>query len=299
MEYINDFNNFKESKINEEFIGKLIKKAKDSLSIGFSKMFGSAKKVNKLIDEYTNEVMEIWTEKRDSLKKLNGLIKSDEEKGKEIEEEINRLKEIDENYKEQKKLLKQKFDIKFKDIEKNEKKDSIKNYIILRKIELQQSILKQELDVLVGEANEKDIENDYIKNAISNIKKEVSDFEEKKEKEEKKLKEAQESDKKKFNMDEAMENPSDYINDNSEFLEYSFSEGEKMLVWLYKVSEESDLDSFTKSKKEYKGTELFYADEKSQEETKDGEIAVSKDGENLDKWFSIDKKKIIKLVKDE
>lgn len=166
MKYIKTYESFKNDKINEGIFGKLFGKLKNKLSMGFSKMFGSAAKVDKLIEEYKNEILKAQEQKRLLLKNYGDYIKSVKDGG---ETDENKLKEIKANYKKaddtttkQLEIIKQKFDIKFNAIVKEEENPKIKDFITLKKLEMQQELLQDELSVIFKDSGlkEEDVKDD-------------------------------------------------------------------------------------------------------------------------------------------
>lgn len=158
MKFIKTYESFKNSKderLNEEFLGKLFSGLKNKLSQGFSNMFGSSAQVDKLIEEYKKEIITAQQKKKVSLKALGDYFKAVKAGGEKDELKIKELKgnidAADKNYQEQVKLIKQKFDLKINDVIKEEKNDKIKNYIQLKKIEMQQDLLKDEMQSILGD----------------------------------------------------------------------------------------------------------------------------------------------------
>ncbi len=158
-------------KTNEEFIGGLIKGLGDKISVNFSKMFGSASKADKLMDQYKKEISSAHASKLATLKAYGEYIKIDQ---KDEDKENQLFKNIDaasQKFDEQIKLIKQKFDIKFSDIVDNEKNKKIQNYINLKKIEMQQELLSQEVKLMLTDSgmDEKDIQDPRAKELLKEI----------------------------------------------------------------------------------------------------------------------------------
>jgi hypothetical protein len=163
MKYIKTFESFKfdkSDKVDEGFLGKLFGKMKNKLSMGFSKQFGSAKEVDKLMGEYKAEIMKAEGQKKNILVEYGKYLKSVKDGG-EVDE--NKAKEVGANYKKaevnfdkQLEIIKQKFDIKFKEIMDEEENDKIKNFVTLKKLEMQQEILQNELSTTLTDAGLKD-----------------------------------------------------------------------------------------------------------------------------------------------
>jgi hypothetical protein len=160
MKYIRTYESFKnksKQSVNEEFLGSLFKKLKNSLSMGFSKMFGSAAKVDEIIEEYEKELkaakrpyLENWTkwlkEKQDSIDGKEGdeSAKSDE-KQKLLDQLNQQNQKLMKLYNDNREKIKQKFDLKIKDATADEDNPKIKNYINLKKLELEQRLIQDEI----------------------------------------------------------------------------------------------------------------------------------------------------------
>lgn len=183
MKYIRTYESFKSSnteKLNEEFIGNLFKGLKNKLSLGFSKMFGSASKVEKVIEDYKKEIILKQEQKKLALTALGVYFKTVKDGGEKDAEKIKELKNnitvADKNYQEQVKLIKQKFDLKFNEITKEEKNDKIKNFITLKKIEMQQDLLQSEMTAILGEdLKPEDIDDPEFKEILQVIQKKTED----------------------------------------------------------------------------------------------------------------------------
>jgi len=250
-------------RINEEFIGKLFGKLKDKLSLGFSKMFGTAKEVEEMFKKYESEILKRQEVQNKTLSdyaeyiaqvKMSG--EKDENKIKELTTKIETARG---KFQEEVKLLKQKFDIEFKSITDKEENPKIKNYITLKKIELQLSLLNKETESLLGEGKltEEDIDNDPILKSIKEKSEEL-------EKEAKKTKEFLESEEKQtgFNLDSAKEltdkkNPEPYVWEESPYTKdtYKFEKGDE--IFYFSVSNYKD----SQDKKGYKGTKATVVEE--------------------------------------
>lgn len=176
------YNKYKKSKaVNEEFIGKLFQGLKDKLSIGFSKMFGNASQADKIMEAYKAEIIEAQAKKREALKAFGEYFKSIQDGG---EKDPNKIKELkknydvaSKNYDEQIKLIKEKFDIKFKEVIDSEENKKIVNYIKLKKIEMQQELLAEENKALLSDGGLKpeDIKDEEFKNMLSEIGKKMEE----------------------------------------------------------------------------------------------------------------------------
>jgi hypothetical protein len=198
MKYIKRFESFKQTSVNEEFLGSLFKGLKNKLSLGFSKMFGSASAVQKLMEEYKKEVFSAQAKKKESLKALGDYFKSVKDGGEKDSDKIKELKKnidlTDKNFTEQVKLIKEKFDIKFNDVIKDEKNPKIKSFIQLQKIEMQQEILQNEMNSILSDGSLKpeDINDPDFKAIIEELKKKGEDSKKLAEDEKKKLEASEE-----------------------------------------------------------------------------------------------------------
>jgi hypothetical protein len=147
MKYIKSFEmHRKQDSINEEFIGGLLKKLKNKLSLSFSKNFGKAKDVDNLIEKYKKEIFSLSDQKNKILSEYAKYIKENEELDPKKTEELNKkFLAAEKNFNDQVAILKKKFDIQFNEIVSQEKNTKINNYIQLRKLEMQQEMLSNEL----------------------------------------------------------------------------------------------------------------------------------------------------------
>jgi DNA-binding helix-hairpin-helix protein with protein kinase domain len=248
-------------RINEEFIGKLFGKLKDKLSLGFSKMFGTAKEVEEMFKKYESEILKRQEVQNKTLSdyaeyiaqvKMSG--EKDENKIKELTTKIETARG---KFQEEVKLLKQKFDIEFKNITDKEENPKIKNYINLKKIELQLSLLNKETESLLGEGKltEEDIDNDPILKSI----KEKSEKLSKDAEETKKFLESEEK-QTGFNLDRAKEltdQNQTYVWEESPYTKdtYKFEKDDEILY--FSVSNYKD----SQDKKAYTGTKATVLEE--------------------------------------
>ncbi len=174
MKYLKNYDSWK---VNEELLGSVFKGLKNKISLGFSKMFGNAAKADKVIEEYKKEILKALSEKHQSIKAYSEYVKLIIDGG---EKDDNKLKQLSTNidtaaskFDERMKLIKQKFDIKFQEIIDEEKNKKIQNYIMLKKIEIQQDILAGELKMLLGdgEMDEKELaQNKKMQDLVKDIK---------------------------------------------------------------------------------------------------------------------------------
>jgi len=202
--YIRNYKNYKNhSKVNEEFLGKLIKrglgKLKSKVAISLSKKIGSAKDVDKLIEKYKSELNQLAEDKKKKLKAIAELEKAKAEGGdvsEKIEKAVEAYKKSEKVYEKQRDNLKQKFDIQFKKIAKEEDNPAIEEYIKLKKIDMVSEMLQQEMVDLNEEMGitEEDIESsEILQNIINTSKVELEKTQKMKEQVEKAAQEAGES----------------------------------------------------------------------------------------------------------
>lgn len=238
MKYIRTYESFKNSnnqKVNEEFIGNLFKGLKNKLSLGFSKMFGSASKVEKVIEDYKKEIILKQEQKKLALTALGVYFKSVKDGGEKDEAKIKELKNnitvADKNYQEQVKLIKQKFDLKFNEITKEEKNEKIKNFITLKKIEMQQELLQSEMTAILGEdLKPEDIEDEEFKKVLQVLQKKTEDSVKSAE-EQKKALEAKEETSLSFDLEKAKQmadKDETYLWEESPLKEYTFKKDDKI-----------------------------------------------------------------------
>lgn len=237
MKYVRTFNSFKSSnKVNEEFIGGLFKGLKNKLSLSFSKMFGSASKIDKLMEEYKKQITSAQSKKRVSLKALGDYFKStkdiEERDSGKIQELRKNLDIADKNYNEQIKLIKEKFDIKFNEIIKGEKNPKVKNFIKLKKIEMQQELLINEMSLILsnGILKPDDIDDPEFQEIIKGLQ-DKTEASKKMAEEEKKALQIKEEKKDTFDIekaDELAERGQTYLWDNSPMKDYKFEKDDKI-----------------------------------------------------------------------
>jgi hypothetical protein len=312
MRYIKKFESFRlnrdEKIVNEEFIGKmlggLLGGLKKKLSLGFSKMFGSAKKADKVIEEYKVERTKIEEQKVAAFRALAEFLKSqgegaqkDDTKKKELE---NNLKKQQDLYTKSLDLTKQKFDIKLKEVTDEEKNDKIKNYINLKKIEMEQEFLAKELQIVQGDLG---LTDDIIKN--SPAFKEYYDSLNNKAKESEEAKKAQVAalsakgeEGGSFNFEEAIKNK-DYKWEDSKFAkgEYKFEVGEEIKIFISE-SDNKEISTAKKDGSEYKGTTAYVFARKEEDDKDSLRIAYKKDAKPGN-TFTISKGKVVTTKKEE
>ena len=314
MKYIKTYESFKSSdnRIDEGILGKMFGKLKNKLSLSFSKQFGSAKKVDKLMEEYKAEIMKAEVEKNKILKDYAAYLKSvkdggekDESKEKEISKTYDKAES---NYVKQLEIIKQKFDIKFNDIMEDEENKKIKNFVTLKKLEMQQQLLKNELSIALTDTGleEVDIKDDeFFKKLTGSINKKMeSNVKTQKEQTSELKKEGTdeegdgESEGSAFDFEKAKSDPKKYEWKDSKFTkDYKFEQGEEL---KYLKS-----DGFEKKGDDYKGTTAFVMANDKQKDNKGnavkgGEIRITTDKDNDENLgFVIAKTKVISTKKSD
>ena len=316
MKYIRTYESFKSSnhdKLNEGILGKLFGKLKNKLSIGLNKQCGSAKKVDKLIEEYKAEIMKAEIEKNGILKAYAGYLKSvkdggekDESKEKEIQSTYNKAES---NCVKQLEIIKQKFDIRFNELMEDEENKKIINFVTLKKLEMQQELLKNELSVALTDTGleEGDIKDDpFFKKLTGSINKKMEgNVKTQKEQTDGLNKEGtdgegdEESEGSTFDFEKAKSDPKNYEWKDSKFTkDYKFEQGEEL---KYLKS-----DGFEKEGGgDYKGSTAFVMPNDKQNDNKGkpvkgGEIRITtaKD-DDTNKGFVIAKTKVISTKKSD
>lgn len=230
MNHIRSFKEYKDIRINEELIGNLFKGLKNKISLEFSKMFGSADKANKIIEEYKKELSKLHSSKLLTLKAYGEYLKID---NKDKSKENQLLKNIDEaskKFDEQIKLVKQKFDIKFNEIVEEEKNKKIQNYINLKKIEMQQEFLAKEVKSLLTDSTDEKELDPKAKEIIDRIKNDIKKSQELQESQKRTL-ELEEEKEIGFDIDKAKEmarNGDVYQWEGSPLKNYKFENGDRI-----------------------------------------------------------------------
>jgi hypothetical protein len=272
MKWIKTFESYRKTKdesVNEEFLGKLLQGIKNKLSVGFSKMFGNASKADKVMEEYKKELVGAQFKKREALKAFGLYFKTVKDGGEVEADKIGELKKnlttAEKNYDEQVKLIKQKFDIKFKEVVDEEKNKKILNYIQLKKIEMQQELLAEETKAMLadGGLNPDEIEDEDFKNMLNGINKKMEDAK-KMQSEQKAELEKKEEKLLDFDLNKAKqmaEKGETYLWEESPMKDYQFDKGDKIEFFSKsnkestKATVEEDLGERIKVKTE-KGSEV-------------------------------------------
>lgn len=237
--YIKSFETFKnidnKDTLNEEFIGKLFKGIKNKLSLGFSKMFGSAKKVDKLMEEYKSELLKAQEQKKEALKKYGEYIKSEEKVDKDVDELKSNVKKATNNFEKEVGIIKKKFDIRFDEIVREEENKKIKNFIRLKKLEMQQDILRKETSSMLNDTglSEEDAMSDpFFKKLIDDIEDKINNNTELQKKNKRELEEKEKENK--YDLDKAKEMAKEdevYIWKESPYIDKEFNEGDKIIYF--------------------------------------------------------------------
>ena len=314
MKYIKTYESFKSSngKLDEGILGKLFGKLKDKISLGFSKQFGSAKEVDEIMEEYKAEIMKAEVEKNNILKAYAGYLKSvkdgadtDEAKENEIQSTYDKAES---NCVKQLEIIKQKFDIKFNELMEGEENKKIVNFVTLKKLEMQQELLRNELSIALTdtELEEDDIKNDkFFKNLTDSIeKKKVDNLKTQKVQTTELKKEGTdeegdgESEGSTFDFEKAKSDPKGYEWKDSKFTkDYKFEQGEEL-----KYLKGS---GFEKGGDDYKGTTAFVMPNDKQKDddgnsVKSGEIRITTAKDNdTNLGFVIAKSKVISTKKSD
>lgn len=310
MKYIKTYESFrnkKENKVNEEFLGGLFKGLKNKLSLGFSKMFGNAAAIDKAIEEYKSEISKI---KEPMIKVLSNYANYKKETKESGEVDQKKLQDLINNYKKEKDIynktkvkVKEKFDLKFKDITKDEDNEKVQSYIKLKKIEMEQELIRDEMDIVskIGLTDSEIKEDDFLNNVIIDNQNRLKESEKSANDSKSNLESNNSGEKSdQFDFEAAKKDPENYKWSDSKYVkDYKFESGEEIKYWKKNgVKNEGD---------NYKGTTAYVMpDDRQKDESggnlKPGEIRVvtNKDWETEDlNGFVIAKSKIITTKKDE
>ena len=137
----------------------------------------------------------------------------------------------DKNYDNQIKIIKQKFDLKFDEIVKGEENEKIKNYIQLKKLEMQQELLQGEMESLLsGDMKSEDIDDPDFKSILSEMEKKTQETIKLTEEQKKEL-ESKNEVVVGFDIDKAKQMASKgevYTWEKSPFYKYEFPDGDKI-----------------------------------------------------------------------
>jgi len=181
MKYLYGFESFKEGKINEgilgSFFGGLFDSLKNKLSLSLSKEFGNAKKADEILDQYKKEAMQSATQKFTLLKAMAEYMKTAKADGEVDNDKIKKMqqdiKKTDDLFTQSMGTLKEKYDLKLKDVIDEEKNKKITNYIQIKKLEMKQEILAKEMQILQEVGLDEETMNDEkgpFKEMLANIK---------------------------------------------------------------------------------------------------------------------------------
>lgn len=305
MKYIKSFEKHrKKETINEEFIGGLLKKLKNKLSLSFSKSFGSANEVTKLMEEYEKKVFDLSQIKIKILSDYAKYIKENEEVDPKKTAELNKKYEAaDNNFKQQVDLEKKKFDIRFNSIIADEKNPKIKEFIQLQKLEMQQRLLSAELNSVMDTLSEEEIK--AISTTDANFNKIIDSIQSKMKKSEEQIQTVsnslkdntekkdessyvsiEEKDMEKVKSDKGFE--------ESAFVkgEVKFKDGDKVTYWSTGMVDGKEVGKAKENKGIYISEDLEDK-EKIKIKVLDDSGNVKKDEEGKDVEVSIYKKRII------
>jgi hypothetical protein len=307
MKHIRTFESFrnknKENKINEELLGGLFKSLKNKMSLGFSKMFGSAKEADKLFEQYKSEILAAMNQKFDMTKQFLKFVKDTINSG-EVDETkkndfISKLQQAKKLFEEKKDIIKKKFDLRIGEVVKNEKNPKIKNYIELKKLELAEAMISEEINLISTEMKPEDLkkveELDKDLSAALGIQEKeamAKKIEDQKNTVSTELSKSQENKEGSTGFDfEKAKADKDYNWTESKFSkgEYKFETGEEIKYW--------SIGNFEKEGTEYTGTTGYVFD--SQEGDDPGNIRVNTEKDNKEGTFQISKGKVISTTKDE
>lgn len=292
MKFIREFSSFsKDRRINEEFIGGILKKLGRKISLSISKKFGMAKEADKVFEDYKNEVLKALQSKFESLKAyiqyerdISNGDDVDENKKKDL---LNKMSQGKDLYEKNIQIIKKKMDLRINDIIKKEKNDNIKTYIEIKRLEMQQEVISKELELINKEAGSELLKDNEELNKNLGVEELQSDFDNSLERSKESLKNLA-GGKNSFDFDKAKKDKNYNWVESKYYKEYRFVPEEKILYWSN--------TAFEKDKEEYKGSIAFIGPEEKQKDLERSQIYVTlkvgKEG------FVISKGKIIKSGED-
>lgn len=308
MKWIRTYDNYKYNKnqqtIDEGLLGNMFKNLKEKVSLKFSKNFGNAAKADKVIEDYKKEILNAQSPKREAIKNYGRYIKEiidtpdnkDDNKAKNL---IGFIQKTTNEYNKNIDIIKQKFDIKFKEVVDNEKNKKILNYIQLKKIEMQQELLKLESQSFltdVGLTEEEAAKFPEAKKILDDISTKLKTSDELMKDQQIEL-EGKEKTTDKFDFEKAKLNPMSYKWVDSPYTKnYDFKVGDEITAWINKSGK--DVDTFKKSGEEYNGTKLFIQERKEGDDTINM-IRVSENEGDINNSFQIFKTKVITTKSDQ
>lgn len=239
MKWVKDFENFKKNdkqsnkNINESFLGALFKGLKN-LSKSLAGKFDNSGKIDKIIDEYKSEILSKMEEKLKAIKEYGEYIKSTKTDNKEIDnKEIKRLEknkqDTEKSFDQQLNVIKQKYNKKLREELKNSDDKKLRNYVNLKKLELQQEILQKETEALLPTGlKEEDLKGTELENKLKQTKEDLEKAKKGAEKEEEIIKEDDlDSEEGGFDVEAALSDEN-YNWENSPYLDYEFEEDDKI-----------------------------------------------------------------------
>lgn len=262
--YIRKYEMFKADKnIGEpvnEFIGSLLKdifkNAKNKLSLSVSKSIGGAKEVDKAIDEYKNKLFPLLDEENtERLKVVKYQKETEGDIGeKELKSKISELEKAVSNIEKRKSAIKNTFDIKLNNIIKNISDDNIKDYAKLMRTELAEEVVAKQLGIMEEEGIDELKDDSYTKNYITTLRDLASKATEQTKKLadvlEKAIKGGSDNDSVTFDLKSAIENPDEYIWEDSPFNKEKLADGTEVIYFSRTNAKEVG--------EEYKVIELRY-----------------------------------------
>jgi hypothetical protein len=169
---------------NEGVLGDFLKIIKDKISKNYSKLLKNPMQIDKIIEDYKKEILNKLDKKLSILKQFGEFIQTvqngelDTNKSTDLLKQLSLVSKI---YAKDVELLKKKYDAKIDDVKKNETNQKTQNYIILKKLELEQELNDQENKALLldGKISEKLLQDVMQKD--KNIQKLIYDLKNEKE----------------------------------------------------------------------------------------------------------------------
>jgi hypothetical protein len=228
-----------------------------------------------------------------ALRAFGEYIKTSEESGevdeKKMDELRNKFEESGKNYDAQIKLYKEKFDIKLNEVTKDEENKRIKNYITLKKIEMQQELLNRELNLIhedIGLSDEQISNNPELQGVIKKAQ-EAAKKNAQMEKEQREILKQKGEVSLGFDMDEAKRDPEKYLWEDSPFSkgDFELEKGDKIVYFSVSNSKSDD---------KYKGTDATVITVLDDKEGSLKQVEVRTNDEDL-QGFRIPMGKIMKV----
>ena len=273
MRYIKEYSLFSEKRknnelhINEEFIGKILKRIGNKISLSISKKFGTAKEADKVFEEYKNELNKANQVKFEALKSYiqyeKDVKNGDDEDGGKKKDLLDKISKARKLYEQNVEIIKKKMEMKISPIISKEKNSDIKTYIEIKKLELQQEIISKELELINNEAGSEIVKNSDVSKilGIDTLQKTFDDSV-------KKSKESLDSLSRKdgFDFDKA-KTDKNYNWESKYVKDYEFKESQEIIYWSNK--------SYERDKENYKGTTAYIGLDENQKDLEDGQIHIT------------------------